>query len=211
MGLAWIDYARERRGRIRWPLIATIGAAIALGVVAKLSWDRWAEPMRARIALSNFLKTESTRPWDGLRFPTTQAVTAGGKSAQDREGELISQLLTGGTPEGSTLFFGRTADGERFLLISLVRTDTSPIRSLTLVTRLFSAPGAFETAHQLGDAHIMPLLTFSNSFSVSPVERADAARDLLVLSGTRDGMPFRFELSIDRANKVNLIEAPLTE
>jgi hypothetical protein len=213
---ATLNYALPSRRRITRPMVLLVISAVAVAIVGKLCWDKFVEPVRKRMEVARSFETSASRFWVGLEYPPASRQSQSGQPASNpmraisQELELKAMLpqASGIFPQGSVLFFGHVGNGgnRRYLLLTVNRTDTEQVASVTLVARVYSAATLMQSPRQMGDAAIVPFLTFREGYKVDPVATSQDNPLLLVLTGTRDGAPFRFELSIDGSDRIHLVE-----
>lgn len=204
-----LDYARQRRSRrFQWTVALLILSACAVGYVGKLCWHAIGEPLLWRLHVARQQQDAAAIPWPGLNFPPAADAPSEKRRPEDDRGDALLQSSLGSAPQGQTLFFGEAGSDTqpRYLLLTVTRTESHPVGSVTLVARLLAPASSWKAPRLLGDTQILPLLTYRRGFTIDPVMRSPSNPSLFLLTGRSDDVPFRFELSVDGRHRVELVE-----
>lgn len=202
--MASLDYAPPRHSHPHRRVIALVLSAVAVGWVGKLCWEKFAGPAHARRVYVRAQNAALTHSWQAVEFTQEKPRSSGVALPGQNSNESLAQSLFGSRFMGVPLYYGQLDD--RHVFLTLNRTEATPVSSLTLVLRSFSPATMFTPARESSDAQILPLITYRSTCRVDPVRYSPMNKLILVLSGNRDGTPFRFELSLDRENRARLVE-----
>lgn len=202
-----LEYAAPPKSRRVGPIIALVISAIAVGVMAHLCWNKFAGPVRdhlTRLSLQRELAAAPSAPID-WKQPAVNAkvVTWVVTNAAffDRANRLASVT-------GWPCYQGWIGEGEsrRFIAVSIHPTSGMPVSTGTLVVKTLSAGSLFNPIEQTRDTQILHFATFQSAFHLNAPALSPTNPAILVLSGSCDDVPFRFELSLTTTDNVNLAE-----
>lgn len=204
-----LEYAKPRRvNRVR-AIMALIASAMAVGYVARLCWQKFAPPIQshlARVDAQNSLAASPAEPMSGgINALCSQAYLSADHIRYVTQAQQMVPLA------GSPLYQGWIGVGERrrFLSLAVSATDGDPVSSLTLVVNTLTVGGLFSPIDDTRDAQVLPFLTYRYGYSIQSPALSPTSPYILVLSGTRDDVPFRFELSLGKDDRVTLVETPV--
>lgn len=192
-------------------MIALIVAAVAVGVVGHLCWRKFAGPVGVHLQLLSLQKDTTVPAGTAIIRPLQSGLRVHRPIAEQLLQDKC-EILTQSRNSGNAFYYGPVGSGasRRFVFLALSRTESSPVSSVTLVVRTFTVASLLSPLRETGDAQILPFFTYRGQFRIDAPAISTLNPRVLVLTGTSDQTPFRYELLFDANDRVSLIrdEAP---
>lgn len=202
-----LNYAPPVRRRRHRAVIALILSAVATGVVGKLCWDKFSGPVKRHLSLIHVQRDLAKSPGQSISI----ADASKPPTITDKQfvfNTMNAHVGLGDSPQFVDWYHGPIGpdDRKRVLCLEISPTPLSPQSAITLVARVYSQASLFSAARQHAGPQYLMLGTYRSTVTFDAPTRSATDPSLLVLTGKRDDVPFRYELSLDGKETLQLVE-----
>jgi len=209
-----LAYAREARPR-RGPLVALLASAIAVAVVGKLCWDKFAPAVIAH----RHLRGLAERVIDG-RSTAEAALAVDPPAPIDtcdaycRQWQELYAAVAGAKPRATDTLLAaemRRPDGTRRIVgVDLHLTRSEPVGSVTTVATSIDPGGPTRSPRAARAGQVAPLLVFRRAVTIGRATPDPADPSRATFTATADGEPRRYAVYLMDDDRV-VIESQKSE